>query len=55
MFKLLLLALATYVGYSIYLKYAKRDQINKSTKSNSSKKYSKMEISDAEFTDIDEE
>lgn len=55
MFKLLLLALATYVGYSLYLRYTNQDKIKKSTKSTSKQNYNKMEISDAEFTDIDEE
>jgi hypothetical protein len=55
MFKLLLIGIVTYIVYSIYLRYIKQDNIKKTNKSSSPKKYSKMNISDAEFTDIDDE
>lgn len=50
-FKYLLAALVGYLGYSIYKKYSR--SISAKTKSNQ-KKYSKMNIRDAEFKDIDE-
>jgi len=54
MFKLILIGLVTYLGYSMYLRYSKQDKIKKSPKSKDGKKYSKMKISDAEFRDLDE-
>lgn len=55
MFKLILIAILAYLGYSLFLKYNSKEKINKSSKSSPSKKYSKMKISDAEFKDIDED
>ncbi len=55
MLKLILVAILTYFGYSIYLRYNELRKINKSSRNKSSKnKYSKMNIRDAEFKDIDE-
>ena len=54
MFKLLLIAIATYLVYSLLLRYSNREKIKKTSDSKTAKKYSKMEISDAEFNDIDE-
>ncbi len=55
MLKLILVAILTYFGYSIYLRYHALSKINKSSrKKRSQSKYSKMNIRDAEFKDIDE-
>ncbi len=55
MFKLILVAIFAYIGYSFYLRYNALSKINKSSHKQSSKsKYSKMNIRDAEFKDIDE-
>ena len=55
MFKLILVAILAYIGYSFYLRYNALSKINKSSRNKSSKsKYSKMKIRDAEFKDIDE-
>ncbi len=56
MLKLILIAILAYFGYSIYLRYNALSKINKSSRKKSSQnKYSKMDIRDAEFKDIDEE
>ncbi len=55
MFKLILVAILAYIGYSFYLRYKALSKINKSSRNKNSKsKYSKMKIRDAEFKDIDE-
>ncbi len=54
MLKLILVAILAYFGYSIYLRYNSLSKINKSShKKKSDSKYSKMNIRDAEFKDID--
>ena len=53
MFKLILVAIMAYLGYSLFLRYTNTNKINKSKDQKASKKYSKMKISDAEFKDID--
>ena len=55
MFKLILVAILAYIGYSFYLRHNAVSKINKSSRKQSPKnKYSKMNIRDAEFKDIDE-
>lgn len=55
MFKLILIAIVAYLGYSFYLRYNALSKFNKSSRKKSSKgKYSKMNIRDAEFKDIDD-
>ena len=55
MFKLILIAVVVYIGYSFYLRYNALSKFNKSSRNKSSKsKYSKMNIRDAEFKDIDD-
>ena len=51
MIKLLLAAFVGYLGYNLYQRYSQN--ISAKTKSNK-KKYSKMNIRDAEFKDLDE-
>jgi len=55
MFKLLLIGLIVYLGYSLYLRYTNQEKVNRPKKTTTSKKYSKLDISDAEFKDIDED
>ena len=44
----------TYIGYSFYLRYNTAKKNNRSSdKENSNNKYSNLNISDAEFKDID--
>ncbi|MBU0529332.1 hypothetical protein KKF86_06200 [bacterium] len=53
MLKLIIVAALAYIGYTFYLKYNALSKINKSSgKKSSKKKYSKMNIQDAEFKDI---
>jgi len=55
MFKLIIVAILAYFGYSFYIRYNAQSKINKSSNKKESKsKYSKMNIRDAEFKDIDE-
>ena len=55
MFKLLLVAIATYVGYSFYQRMTIKKKVDKSNnKENSNNKYKDVSIRDAEFRDIDE-
>ncbi|MFC1566006.1 hypothetical protein ACFL4B_03605 [Candidatus Neomarinimicrobiota bacterium] len=55
MFKLIIVAALAYIGYSFYLRYNAQNNINKSSgKKESKSKYSKMNIRDAEFKDIDD-
>jgi len=53
--KLILVAIVAYFGYSFYIRYNIASKFNKSSDKKSSKsKYSKMNIKDTEFKDIDE-
>lgn len=55
MFRLILIAILAYIGYSFYLRYKALSNINKSSRNKNSKsKYSKMNIRDAEFKDIND-
>ena len=55
MFKLIIVAVLAYIGYSFYLRYNAQSKINKSSdKKESQSKFSKMKIRDAEFKDIDD-
>jgi len=54
MFKLILVALMAYLGYSLFLRYTNPNKVKKSKDPKASKKYNKMKISDAEFKDIDD-
>ncbi len=55
MLKLIIVAILAYLGYSFYLRYNTLSKINKPTgKKTSKNKYSKMNIKDAEFKDIDD-
>ncbi len=55
MFKLIIVAVLAYFGYSFYVRYNALSKINRpSGKKNSKNKYSKMNIKDAEFKDIDD-
>ena len=55
MLKLIIVAILAYLGYSFYLRYNALSKINKPPgKKTSKNKYSKMNIKDAEFKDIDD-
>ena len=55
MIKLILVAIVAYFGYSFYIRYNIANKFKKSSdKKNSKSKYSKMNIRDADFEDIDE-
>ncbi len=55
MLKLIIVAILAYFGYSFYLRYNALSKINKpSGKKDSKSKYSKMNIRDAEFKDIND-
>ncbi len=55
MFKLILIALFVYFGYSIYLRYNTQSKSTNTTKKNNSKKkFSDSNIRDAEYEDIDD-
>ena len=55
MSKLIIVGVLAYFGYSFYLRYNALSKINKeSSKKNSKNNYSKMNIKDAEFKDIDD-
>ena len=55
MFKLILVAIVAYLGYSFYIRYNIANKFNKSPDKDKSKsKYLKMNIRDADFEDIDD-
>jgi len=55
MIKIILVAILAYFGYSVYIRYTAQSKINRqSGKRNQKSKYSKMDIRDAEFKDIDD-
>ncbi len=56
MIKLLLTGILVYLVYTLFLRYNNSNKINKSSNNNpATKKYSKMNIRDAEFKDIDDQ
>jgi len=55
MLKLIIVAALAYIGYSFYIRYNTQSKINKSSGNKDSKsKFTKMNIRDAEFKDIDD-